>query len=81
MKTKRHIFEMTPDDLEKLLKACRPVPYIIVGGYPPLSPQENANSAWAELGRRMGFDPMTVLPHGDNDRFFSAITTDVKETT
>lgn len=67
-------YEMTEADLQKILDACKPVPYIVVGGHAPSSPQENANSAWAELGSRMGFDHMTVQPiRGKGNRFFSAV--------
>ena len=65
-------YEMTQADLDKILEACKPVPYIIVGGMAPRSPQERANDAWAELGVRMGFDYMTVRPTGEGDRFFLA---------
>ena len=65
-------YEMTEDDLKKLLDAMKPVPYMIIGGQAPLSRQENANSAWKELGDRMGFDHMTVRPNGRGDRFFKA---------
>ena len=69
----RKEYEMTQADLDKILNACNPVPYMVFGGRPPRSPQENANDAWAELGRRMGFDHMTVRPTGRGDRFFSAV--------
>jgi len=65
-------YEMTEDDLEKIMEACKPVPYMVMGGREPSSPQENANSAWAELGSRMGFDSMTVKPNSQGNRFFSA---------
>lgn len=67
-------YEMTQAALDKILEACKPVPVILVGGYGPRSPQENANDAWAALGKRMGFDPMTVQPvHGKGMRFFTAV--------
>lgn len=67
-------YEMTEADEKALLEACRPVPYIVVGGHEPRSQQENANAAWAELGKRMGFDHMSVQPiHGKGTRFFSAV--------
>jgi glucuronate isomerase len=67
-------YEMTQADLERILEACKPVPYMIVGGHAPSSPQENANRAWAELGARMGFDSTTVEPiSGQGNRFFSAV--------
>ena len=64
---------MSEEDLETLLESCKPVPYMIIGGHPPRSPQENANSAWRLLGAKMGFDYMTVKPiPGKGDRFFTA---------
>lgn len=67
-------YEMTDTDLERILNACKPVPYIVIGGIEPCSQQENANRAWAELGVRMGFDPMTVKPIlSKGNKFFSAV--------
>lgn len=68
----RSEFEMTEADLADLLNAMKPVPYIIIGGMAPTSRQENANAAWARLGAKMGFDPMTARPSGKGDRFFTA---------
>ena len=68
----RKRYVMTEDQLNKMLEACKPVPYIVVGGVAPRSPQENANAAWCELGRVMGFDGMTVRPTGEGDRYFTA---------
>ena len=70
--TNRRDFEMTEADLSELLSAMKPVPYIVVGGMVPTSRQENANAAWAKLGEKYGFDPMSVRPNGKGDRFFSA---------
>ena len=73
-------YEMTEADLEKILDACKPVPVMMIGGFAPASPQENANAAWAELGRRMGFDHMTVQPiHGKGNRFFTAVPSETDE--
>lgn len=66
-------YEMTEDQLKTLLAAMRPVPLIALQCGMPCSPQENANAAWARLGKDMGFDPMTVRPTGKGDRFFSAV--------
>ena len=63
---------MTEAQLEKILDACKPVPYMVFGGRPPRSPQENANSAWCALGEEMGFDGMTVKPSGSDDKTFTA---------
>ena len=64
-------FEMTQEQLDRILSASKSVPYIAVQCGRPRSPQENANSAWADLGKEMGFRHMTVQP-GKGDRFFTA---------
>lgn len=70
----RENFEMTDDDLKELLEACKPTVCMLIGGYSPPTPQENANRAWANLGQQMGFDSMTVQSiKGKGDKFFSAI--------
>lgn len=70
----RREWEMTEDDLKKLLDASKPVVCIKVGTYSPRSPQENTNSVWEALGREMGFDAMTVRPvAGKGDRVFTAV--------
>lgn len=69
----RKEYEMSDEDLKKILDASKPVPYMIIGGVVPRSPQENANAAWAELGSRMGFDYLTVQPTNKGMRFFSAV--------
>lgn len=67
-------YEMTQDDLDKILAACKPTPVMMIGSFTGSTPQENANRAWAELGSRMGFDAMTVEPReGMGNRFFTAI--------
>lgn len=67
-------YEMTQEDLDTLLSAMRPVPVMMIGGFAPRSQQENANDAWAALGKKMGFDPMTVRPiSGMSTRHFSAV--------
>ena len=66
-------FEMTEDQLETLLDACKPVRLIALQCGMPPSPWENANRAWAKLGDEMGFDSKTVQPiSGKEDRFFLA---------
>lgn len=73
--TERKEYEMTPEDLNTLMEAMKPVPYIIIGGISPRSRQECANAAWAALGDKMGFQSMSVRPNGKGDRFFTAIPT------
>lgn len=67
-------YQMSEADLAELMKASRPVPMIVVGNSYPEDPQERANRAWAVLGRKMGFDPMTPRPvEGKGTRFFTAV--------
>jgi len=69
----RKQFEMTEADLEELMRACKPVPYIMPQCGPIRTPQENANSAWTNLGNKMGFIGSTVEPiSGKGTRFFTA---------
>ena len=69
----RKEFEMSQKQLDELLKACRPVPLIMLQCGEPPSTQDNANRAWKRLGVELGFKPMTVLPvRGKGDRFFTA---------
>lgn len=75
----RREFEMTQAQLEVLLEACRPVPYMVIGGHPPPSTQENANRAWCALGKELGFDGMSVRPSTKGERFFTAEVAEITE--
>lgn len=69
----RETFQMTEKQHKRIIDASQPVPYLIIGGIAPRSPQENANSAWANLGRELGFIYHTVRPIiGQDDYWFSA---------
>lgn len=73
-------YELNDADFATLMEASRPVPYMIIGGHAPASPQENANRAWAAVGARLGFDHMTVRPVARKGvRFFTAIPTEPTE--
>lgn len=75
-------YEMTEDDLAKLLDAMKQTPVMFITGGIPIggSTQENANRAWQSLGEKMGFDYMTVQPiSGKGNRFFTAIPTETEE--
>jgi len=70
---------MTEEDMKNILDACKPIPYMIIGGQLPPSQQENANRAWQALGERMGFDYKTVKPNPNKGyRFFSAVPLETK---
>lgn len=68
-------FEMSEGDLQELLSAMTPTPLIALQCRSPPTLQERANAAWANLGKKMGFDHMTVQPTGQGDRFFKAVRT------
>ncbi len=71
----RKEFELSDDQLAKLMDACKPTPVMFLSGGMPMhnSPQENANAAWSRLGEEMGFDSMTVRPvAGKGTKFFTA---------
>lgn len=71
---------MTEADFEKILNACQPVLCMMIGGYAPRSPQENANAAWDELGSRMGFDGSTVYPDASRGKLaFTAVPNETQE--
>lgn len=67
-------FEMTQEQLDELMDACKPTPVMYLSGGTTMvrSPQENANHAWKKLGKELGFISSTVRPNGKGDRFFAA---------
>ena len=72
-------YEMSEEDLQDILRACKPVPVMKVGSYVPPSPQDNANMAWRKLGEKMGFDYTTVRPiDRKGQRFFSAVPSETE---
>jgi len=76
-------YEMSEEDLTELLDACsKPTRVMMIGDYRSPSPQENANAAWAKLGKKMGFDSITVRPDPRGDKYFTAvpIETEVQKT-
>lgn len=75
-------YEMTEADHVTLIEACKATPVMFLSGGQPMSdsPQQNANRAWAELGKRMGFDSETVQPiSGKGTRFFSAVPSETED--
>ena len=73
-------YEMTTEELNTILDACKPVRCMMIGGTTPSSPQENANRAWAALGKKRGFDSTTVQPiRGKGTTFFTAVPSETEE--
>jgi hypothetical protein len=70
----RQEYKLSPGQLERLLEASKPVPYMVFGGHVPSSPQENADRAWQELGAEVGFDWKTVDPLPEKGQeYFTAV--------
>ncbi len=73
-------YEMSDSDLKEILDACKPVPCMMIGSYTPSSQQENANRAWARLGKKLGFDSNTVQPvQGKEQKFFTAVPSETEQ--
>ena len=69
-------FTMTQSQMDKILEACKPVLMIALQCGTPASPQKNANRAWENLGKELGFKFMTVKPiPGDKLSFMAEPTT------
>lgn len=60
----RHVFELTPKQLNRILDASKPTPAMWGSdGIPFLgTPQENANRAWKLLANELGFVWDSVQP-------------------
>ena len=71
-------YEMTEEDLKILLSSMESVPMIMLNVAGSRSPQERVNDAWETLGKKMGFEHMTVQPTGKGDRFFTAIQSETE---
>lgn len=71
-------FRMSEADFGEMIKAitrARLTPVIAIQCGMPRSPQEVANDEWCALGKRLGFDGMSVEPSGKGPRIFTAIAT------
>lgn len=65
-------FQMTEQQLQRLMDACLPAAAMWIGG-PPRSVQENANDAWKRLAGELGFVWDTVAPvPGKSPLYFTA---------
>jgi len=77
----RKEFEMDDKQLKRIIDASKPTSYLVIGGAVPRTPQENANVAWAALGKELGFDHLTVKAvDGKGSKFFTAEATEEKPT-
>lgn len=70
----RRRFVMSQEQLDLLLEASKPVPYLITNGIGPASPRDCVNKAWRDLGEVLGFEWDSAHPDGPDARIFTAIT-------
>jgi hypothetical protein len=75
----REEFELTEEELNGLLDAMKPEPLIMLQCGMPKSRQERANDAWAALGAKRGFEPMSVQQHTKGQRWFWAVPAEKAE--
>lgn len=68
----RKTYEMTQEEMDVLLEAMKPVPMIMLQCGTPPSQQANANRAWMALGKKYGFDGMTVKPSEQGKLYITA---------
>ena len=71
----RQTFTMTQADFDEIMESitrAANTPLIMLQCGMPKSPQEAANDAWCALGKKMGFDGMSVQPSGTGHLNFTA---------
>lgn len=68
----RKEFQLTHEQLQRILDASKPVPAMYLSGGVPMfgTPQENANRAWQKLADELGFVWDTVRPVPGKDKYF-----------
>lgn len=60
-------YRLSDEDLEQLLNASKPVPYMVFGGHPPSSPYDNAMRVWDVLAEKYGVVRSTIDNAGTGD--------------
>jgi|HubBroStandDraft_6_1064221.scaffolds.fasta_scaffold163192_3 hypothetical protein len=60
-------YRLTDEELQSIMDASKPVPYMVIGGVEPSSPQENANRAWQAVAAKHGFEWDTAEDAGTGD--------------
>ena len=77
----RQEYQLTQQDLDTLRDASKPVPYMIIGGVMPRTPQENANAAWQRMGEKYDFvwDTAQPLSNSNGRRLITAVPMEDKK--
>lgn len=64
-------FTITEEEMQRVLEASKPVPYMVFGGMEPMPPQERANRAWQSIGEAHGVEWMSIRPVNEATRLMS----------
>ena len=68
----RQEYTVTDEEFERLMEAAKPVPYLVIGGHAPRSPQENANVVWQEIAKKRGVVWDSIQSSPKDIRIFTA---------
>lgn len=60
-------YRMTDPELNELMEASKPVPYMVFGGIEPRSPRDNAMDVWRKVAARVGCDVDSIDSAGTGD--------------
>lgn len=63
-------FKLLQEDIDYILSKCKSSPMIALNVSNPKSAQEKANDAWCEIGKKYGFDGMSVEPVAGKSNLF-----------
>lgn len=61
-------YRLTDEELNHLLEASKPVPYMVFGGVEPRSPQDNVMDVWKQVANRVGCDVGSIEGAGTGDQ-------------
>jgi poly-gamma-glutamate capsule biosynthesis protein CapA/YwtB (metallophosphatase superfamily) len=58
---------MTDEEFNDLVEACKPVPYMVIGGIVPESPTDKAMRVWDSVAKRVGCVQSSIAPANTGD--------------
>lgn len=53
-------YRLTDEELNELIAATQPVPYLVIGGFAPESPTEKSMRIWTRVAKRVGCQVETI---------------------
>lgn len=60
-------YRLTDEELNELLEASKPAPYMVFGGVEPRSPRQKAMDVWRKVATRVGCDVGSIESAGTGD--------------